>query len=344
MWSQQLSGPGTFELIDVPAPTEDQLEDGDVLLRVLAGAVCGSDLPAFRGQLSFSFPRGNDYPRVAAFPGFPMHEVVGEVVTSRHPDVFAGQRVVGWATNADALSESIITRGDSVQVYDPSLRPTEAVSIQPLACVLFTIGSLPQIAGRRVAVIGQGPIGLLFSHAAKSAGAAHVTGVDRVDRSDVSEAFGIDTFLHSSSDRWAANISDDERPDVIIEAVGHQSATLSDAINAAALGATIYYFGVPDEAVYPLPINTLLRRRLTLTSGTVQDRRKYLAAANDYLVEHRELAASYVTNVFPWPDTQQAYATAVSPARGQLKIVLDMDLSPFGETGSAIGANGRNKE
>lgn len=169
MWAQQLVAPRTFAAIQVPPPTARALGDGDVLLRVLAGGICGSDLPAFAGRRT---PHGVDRgAATAAPPGFPLHEVVGEMV-------------VGWATRFDALAERIVTRGGDVASFDPGLRPEHAVMLQPLACVLHAAEQVGDIRGLRVAVLGPGPIGLLFCHVLKAGGATSVTGVDRVDRSD----------------------------------------------------------------------------------------------------------------------------------------------------------------
>ena len=104
--------------------------------------------------------------------GFPIHEVVGEVIASRHPQSRDGDRVVGWASGFDGLMEHVVADGDGLAAYDLALAPQHAVALQPLACVLYAVEQLPDLEGRRVAVIGQGSIGLLFSYAAKASGAA----------------------------------------------------------------------------------------------------------------------------------------------------------------------------
>jgi len=326
MYAQRLIAPAAFEACEVLAPTPDALPPRAVLLRTLAGGVCGSDLPHFMGRISAT--RDDDVSTGAArLPGFPMHEVVGEVVATsdtRHP---AGTRVVGWADKMDALAQFVVTSGDSVYPCGNSLAPEHAVMLQPLACVLHTIARIPEVAGARVAVLGLGPIGLLFSHAAKAAGAAEVVGVDRVDRSSIASSYGVDTFVHSSADRWARGLASAERPTVLIEAVGHQPGTLQSAVEAISFGGTVFYFGVPDEPVYPFPIGGALRKNLTFRTGVVEPaaRRAALAAAVGYLQEHRALADSYVTSTFALDDCSSAYLAANSPRSGQLKIAVTMD-------------------
>lgn len=326
MWAQQLIGPARFCEIDAPAPTEDDLAEGDVLLRVLAGGICGSDLPAFKGMVTPYLDTGA--PGALGVPGFPLHEVVGEVLASRHLDHSPGARVVGWDTNFRSLAERTVTKGSDLATYDPALAPEVAVMLQPLACVLYAVSQIPQVAGRRAAVLGQGPIGLLFSHALKAAGASWVSGVDRVDRSEEAASFGVDNAVTSYTDRWSRQLEDGERPEVIVEAIGHQVATLGHAIDAVAEGGLIYYFGVPDDPVYPVNLAALFRKNLTLVSGITTERHRWLAEADGYLRRFPELAGTYITHVLPGRRAQEAFDLAVAPSAHRLKISIVM--SPEG--------------
>jgi L-iditol 2-dehydrogenase len=324
MWAQRLVAPYTFEQVEVPVPQSGDLRNGQVLLRVLAGGICGSDLPYFKGAL----------PPVAETPtggydvtptGSPLHEVVGEVLASRDPTISAGSRVVGWAPQMNALQEYLVVDGEGIFEYDAVLPPTSAVMLQPLACVIFALEQLPTLSGQSAAVIGQGPIGVLFSHVLKTMGAAHVTGVDKVDRSDVAAAFKVDEVVQASSAVWSASLyPETRRPQLIIEAVGHQVGTMRDAVDAVATDGHIYYFGIPSDPVYPFPMTTFLRKNAKLTSGftSPRQRRSVLRKADDYVRMHPGLADAYITNVFNAELTQQAFDLAARPTKGQLKVVL----------------------
>jgi len=321
MWAQTLIAPKTFASTEVPAPTAADLKPGEVLLRVLAGGVCGSDLPEFKGLKAPTVAGDGPWPGGA--PGSPLHEVVGEVIASEDSSLSVGQVVVGWATGFNAICEVVISRADSLYPYTGPLAPATAVLIQPLACVIYALERLSGIEGLDAGVIGQGPIGLLFSHVLKSMGARSVTGIDLVDRSDVAKTYGVDEFLNISSAQWAAGLSD-RRPNIVIEAVGHHVTTLTDAVSAAAFGAEIFYFGIPDDQVYPMNMSMFLRKSLTLRSGTTFERPRVLKAAAEYLVEHPELAESYVSDVLPADQAQTAFQRAIAPRTGQHKVALTM--------------------
>jgi L-iditol 2-dehydrogenase len=320
VWSYRLVAPYTFERTDVPEPAPESLAEGQVLLDFLAAGVCGSDLPGFRGTQG-KLP-GDTGAGAAEMNGFPIHEIVGEVLASNHPDHRRGDRVVGWASGFDGLMARVVADGNGLAPYNPSLSPGLAIGLQPLACVLYAVEQLPDLAGRRVAVIGQGSIGLLFSYVAKAAGAAHVTGVDPVDRDAIGPAFGVDTVVRATSDRWIRHLSPDEKPDVVVEAVGHQVATLGHAIEAAAFGGTIFYFGVTDDDTYPISIRTMLRNNLTLMSGVTLDRRRVLEKADAFAREHPDLLANYLTHTFGIDDVQSAFEVACRPTAGRVKIAI----------------------
>lgn len=323
MWAQRLAGPFRFEAVEVAAPRASDLGAGEVLLATRAGAICGSDLPSFRGTRS---PHPADEAgRGGARPaGVPMHEVVGEVVASTHPDHAPGDLVVGWASAFDALAELVVTDGAGLAAYDRSLPAITAVMLQPLACVLYAVEQLGDVTGHTAGVVGQGPIGLLFSHVLTTRGAARVTGVDRVDRRDVAGLFGVDDTVTAPAQEWAAHLADVDRTDVVVESVGHQVSTMKACLDAAAPTGQVFYFGIPDDDVYPIDMMVLLRKNLTLRSGVTLERQRMLRAADAYLAAHAELREGYVSDVYEVSEVEKAFSAACLPAPGQLKLVLDL--------------------
>ena len=254
MWCYRLVAPYTFERTVLPDPDPGDLRDGQVLLRFLAAGICGSDLPGFRG-VQGRLP-GDTGALAAEMAGFPVHEIVGEVVATAHPGHRAGDRVVGWASGFDGLMEYVTSDGAGLAPYDEALTPAHAVGLQPLACILYAVEQLPPLHDKHVAVIGQGSIGLLFSYVVKAFGAAHVTGVDPIYRDDIAAKFGVDTVVRTSSDRWITHLSPHDKPDIVIEAVGHQVATLNHAVSAAASGESLW------------PTRILLSVKLSRSSST----------------------------------------------------------------------------
>lgn len=317
MWAHSLEGPGRLRKVSVPAPAASSLVDGQVIVRLRTATICGSDLPKFWGRNSHKRPIGQ--------VGFPLHEVVGDVVESRDASLPEGTRVVGMSDADCAMSEFFVNSASRLIPLNPAIDVVHAPVIQPLATVLNAVDRLPSPCGLKVATIGQGPLGLLFSHVMSTAGASEVTGVDRVDRRDEARLFGVDRAVMESSDRWANDLADVDRPDLCIEAVGHQVATLNDAIEACVDGGHLFAFGVPDETHYALAIERMFRRNITLYTGATRKWRSYLQKSQQYLLDHPEFLATYLSDVFPIDEAESAFRLASIPAVGRLKVGLVTD-------------------
>lgn len=253
-----------------------------------------------------------------------MHEIVGEVVATNDSDLAIGNHVVGWAAASDGLAEYVITEGQRLVRYNSELDPVPAVLIQSIACVLHALERI-DVKGQRVGVIGLGPIGLLFCHAARQRGASKVVGVDPIDRGDVTRDFGIDELLIKTSAQWLEIIQfDKQRVNVCIEAVGHQTDTLNHALHATTDTGIVSYFGIPDTSIYPIDMERLMRGHLTLQGGVTRDHRASLVDADRYLSRHPELLNSLVTHVYKRVEVQQAFDVAAEARIHRRKVLLDL--------------------
>ncbi|WP_449278341.1 zinc-binding dehydrogenase [Leucobacter sp. GX24907] len=314
MWQYYQPAPTEFARIETEAPQPSELVEGEVLIRFRAGAICGSDVPKYLGHIdSDNLDTGH--------PGAPLHEAVGIIESSRDDALQPGQRVVGIIKGSRGLSEVIRNPGWMLVPVDDRLDDVAATVIQPVSTVLSTLSHATKLQGARVAVLGLGPLGLLFTHVAKALGAAHVIGVDRVDRSDVAERFGIDEVVRSDVRSWAENLDPTEAPDLVIEAIGHRQEYVVDAVEAVRDGGQLILFGLPEDH-YVFPMRKFFRKNLTLWAGTTRDWQKYLREAQAYLFDHPELVRDYVTDVFPVDRVDEAFRSYAAPRKGRIKVAL----------------------
>ena len=144
-----------MELQDVAAPTAADLREGEVIVQFLCGGICGSDAPHFYGEPG-SIAQAGD-------AGFPLHEIVGRVLETRSPTLRVGDRVVGHATAGRGLCECFTNDAAQLIAVDSRLSDAEVVVVQPLATVMCALSKLTAVRNARVAVIGLGTIGMLFS-------------------------------------------------------------------------------------------------------------------------------------------------------------------------------------
>jgi threonine dehydrogenase-like Zn-dependent dehydrogenase len=266
-------------------------------------------------------------------PGRPLHEIVGRVRATADRRYAVGDRVVGWASRFDGLQEQIVTEADAVAHVPADLTDAQAIAPQALAVVLALADRVPTFVGKRVAVIGLGTYGNLLAAVAKARGADEVVGIDPVDRTAEAAAFGVDRFVHATSRYWAQHLSDDERPDIVIEAVGHQVATFADALEAVAPRGGIYLFGAADEPWLSLPLGLIWIKELTVTGGPANDRHGYLEKGKAFLAEHPDLPDKLVSRIVPYTATQAAFEDVDRPRPGLLKVVISGD--PVGAVATA---------
>lgn len=128
--------------------------------------------------------------------------------------------------------------------------------------------------------------------------------------------------MHGDAAEWAAGLAPADRPEVVIEAIGHQTATLGGAIEACRPGGQILYFGIPDQDVYPIDMESMVRKNLTLRAGITRDRAAMLARADRRLAADPAAFRTLITSVVAFDRVQEAFEAAARPRPGQAKIIL----------------------
>ena len=315
LWAYRLLQPGIAERVEVP-DNVTPLSEGQLRLRLRAAGICGSDMPRFKG---IAGPlEGGDYGTV------PVHEVVAEVIESTSREIKPGQRVVGTLGRYEGLAELFVASSSTFIPVPDGLDDVSAVVIQPLGTIVRAAATFPpDIRGWRATVIGVGPCGLAFCHLLKRRGAAHVSAIDPVERKEVASAFGADQFFHMPSSEWLSTLQESDRPHLVVEAVGHQQATVRDALHGVADGGFVFGFGEPDDRDYTVPYEEIYLRDLTLASGrTMGNWPEVLRSGAEYLLKHRADFSSYISHVVPVEDTQRAYSLYAQPQVGRLKVVI----------------------
>ena len=257
-----------MERIGVPS-----VGPADILVRVKAALTCGTDLKVFR--------RGH-HARMITLPAALGHELAGDVVEvgSAVTSFAVGDRVVSANSapcykcfycrrdqknlcenllfNNGAYAEFIRVPGPIVEC-NTHLVPShvdyrEAAMAEPLACVLKGIDETRASPGDTVAVIGLGPIGLMFVRVAKIAG-ARVVAVGRNQlQLDRAEHLGAEVLVESRrGDDPSAEVrrhTDGGRgADVVIEAVGSPHAWRQAVSMVRPGGAVNFFGGCPKNTV-----------------------------------------------------------------------------------------------
>ncbi len=195
---------GRPEIVELPMPEPGE---GQVLMKILGVATCPHwDLHIMDG-VSMA-PGGTvayPYP-----PGQPGHEAMGEVVAvgSSESPFPVGSRVVLWQDQAGApqgcYAEYVVADEANLLAIPSSLEPEEIASLELAMCVQVSfdqIANISPIEGKRFAVSGLGPAGLVAVQLAKAYGASEVIAFDPVEsRRVLAQELGADRVLDPTSD------------------------------------------------------------------------------------------------------------------------------------------------
>jgi threonine dehydrogenase-like Zn-dependent dehydrogenase len=321
MKALQVCRPRSFSPVEVPMPRLSAGGPDRIVVRTGWVSMCGSDIPFFTGG-----KRWRSYPLA---PGAPMHECVGQVVESTSALFRPGDPVVAVPDGDQGLAEFFIAQAaKAVRLSSDLTDPGACCLIQPLSTVVNGLDRLGDVAGKSVAVIGLGSIGLLFCWLLKLRGAGPIVGIDPLyQRCQVAGRMGADrTFaqrsvevVHAarqSADAWTL-------PDICIEAVGHQMETINDCLELVRKRGTVLAFGVPDQHVYALEFETFFRKNAHLVAVVTPEWSEYLAVARDLYLAHRSELDSLITHRFPIRDAETAFAMYELHEDGILKALLD---------------------
>jgi 2-desacetyl-2-hydroxyethyl bacteriochlorophyllide A dehydrogenase len=245
----QVVAPRDVRIVDLPEPVPGE---GQVLLRVLASAICTvHELKVFHGDyppemLAVTYPRP---------PGFPGHEAAGEIVgvgpgvTRPAPgQLVATTGIGGEGTHAEML----LRQADCVLALPDDADPAAAALCEPAGCVLHAIDLAGPLEGRTVAVAGLGPTGLIAVQWARREGAASVLGIDLVEpRRSLAESLGADETV----DPLAPGARDrlERAAEVVIECSGNARSVEQSFRTADRLLVIFGYTSDPiqvDQAVW----------------------------------------------------------------------------------------------
>ncbi len=262
MMAAVLYGREHLQVEPVAVPT---IHSGDILVRVKAALTCGTDVKVFR--------RGY-HARMIVPPAVFGHELAGDVVAVGG-DVtrFAvGQRVVA-ANSAPCLDCFFCRRGlenlcedllfnngayaEFIRIpariveRNTYLIPShvgyqDAALVEPLACVLRGLEEAAPRFGDNMAVIGLGPIGLMFVKLARLAGCRVIAVGRRQTQLDRAAALGADELIVAGDDsnpvKAIRDLTHGRGVDIAIEAVG-KPETWEWAVNMVRRGGTVNFFG-----------------------------------------------------------------------------------------------------
>jgi len=312
-------GPGKVELID-DAPKPEPAE-GEVLVQCSHVALCGTNMGPylFDGRWAAEMPRP---------PGWLGHENVGTIVESRAPGWKPGTLVLAHPEEYNGFSEFVTSRPEGMGRLPRDVPDVAGMVVaQPLATVLRALVRTGPVIKQRCAVVGQGPMGLIFSHLLGRMGAAQVIGIDPIPwRLDWARRFGATDVIDASGEDVVERVREltgGEMVDFCVEAVGK-----SDALDLSAhlprRQGRLFVFGVPHAEQQPFPWFYTMGNETELITSMGAECKEYFQLAVDMVVQGRVDLVDMVTPRMPWEKAAEAFQMYADPANAKdsLKLTL----------------------
>ena len=191
------------------------------------------------------------------------------------------------------------------------------VVAQPLATVLRAMVRTGPVINQRCAVVGQGPMGLIFTHLLRRMGASQVIGIDRVAwRLPWAKRMGATAVIDASRrTRWSrpcGNKRADKMVDFCVEAVGHPDA-LDMAARLPRRQGRLYVFGVPHHESQPFPWFHTVGNETEIITSMGPECMEYFQTAVDMIVQGHVDLAAMVTPRMPWERAAEAFEMYANP-------------------------------
>ncbi len=291
MRAARLHGPRDLRVEHVARPAPPG--PGEVMVRIKAVGVCGSDLHTYLDgrigdtELGGPLVLGHEFAgvveqagdgatdgegraltvgqRVAVDPAQPCGRC--ELCRTGHPNLCIDHKFCGLWPTPGALQELLVVPADTCFAVPDSIDDEEAALLEPLGVAMHAVDLAHLRVGHSAAVIGAGPIGLWCAQMARLAGASPVWVTDRLPwRLDAARQLGAEPIHIEQQDPVEAILraTHGRGVDVAIEAAWSDEAALAQAADVLRPGGRLVVVGIASDDKLTLQHAAVRRKGLTI--------------------------------------------------------------------------------
>ncbi len=330
-------GPGECEVLERGLPG---LQEGEVLVRVEASGVCGTDLHIYKGEFPARFPliAGHEFAGVIEETGPGVEHLRPGDRVAINPNIPCGLcrpcerglphlchnlRAIGVTMDGGFATHCVVPVHQAHKLPEGMSFAVASLS-EPVACCLHGIEQADPQPGDVVLVIGAGMIGLVMLQLALLRGAsAVIVSEPSEQKRKMALSLGAALAVDPQEDDLDAAVSSalgDPGADVVIECVGSEQ-TAQQAVSAAREGGRVLFFGVaPEGSRVPISPYEVYRKEITIkgsfTNPFTQGRALALLASGrvkvEDLITHR-MPLSDLPRALELLATHQTIRTLIEP-------------------------------
>lgn len=330
---------GAMDMVMEDRPMPQITAPDQVLVRVHAAGICGSDVHVYHGTNPFA-----KYPVVLG------HEASGEIVETGqavsdlkagdsvvfepirycgkcyacrtgHHNVCRELKVLGCIVDG-IFQEYVVMPRSQVYQFDASKMTYQQAAL----CEPYTIGAQATSRGDvqpgdLVLVHGAGPIGLIVADVAKSKGAKVIISEPNEKRLEMAKAFGLDypvNPMKQDLDQFISDLTEGEGVNVIFDAAG-VPAIIAHAVSQLSPAGRFVPMTFGKEPI-PVDFKTVNAKQLTIL-GTRHQYQKFPEIV-ELLPQKLGHVDMLTTHIFPAEEYKKAFDTLADPGSGACKVVL----------------------
>ena len=338
MLQEVMTAPREIRFDRVPVPTAGP---GQVLVKIKRIGICGSDIHVYHGKHPYTkYPvtQGHEVSgQVAALGEGVTQFQVGQRVTIE-PQVYCGEcypcthgkynlcenlKVMGFQTTGTA-SEYFAVDASKVTALPAGMSYDEGAMLEPLAVTVHAARRAGDVAGKKVCVLGCGPIGILLVQSLKAFGAAEVMATDISDyRLELARTCGADYAVNTKTRPFGAALTEcfgPDKADIIYDCAGN-NITMGQAIQYARKGSTIILVAV-FAGLGQIDLAVLNDHELDLKTSMMYRNQDYLDAIR--LVDEKKVVLSpLISRHFAFRDYLKAYQYIDENRESTMKVIIN---------------------
>lgn len=333
-------GPNQMTLQEAPRP---ELAEGDILVKVGACLICGTDIRIFRGKKT----------KDVRIPSILGHEFAGIVAESKNKafqpgtsvsiapvlpcgtcyncthgqeNVCANRRAYGYEFDG-AFAEYVLVpaayiAAGSVFVIPEDIPIEELAMAEALACCINGQGNSPVRLGDIVVIMGAGPIGLLHLQLAKASGATVIISEPSAARRATALELGADYAVDPAQQSLVEvvnSVSNGVGADVVILAIGVPGLVNQSLDIVRKRGFVNLFAGFSVGDMPPIDVNKIHYKEINLTGTSASARKDHELALR--LIQNKIINVSkIVSHRFTLAEAEEALRLAENG--GGIKVAI----------------------
>ena len=332
----------TIEIREVPEPTIQT--DTDVLLRIAAVGICGSDLQYYAaGRIGsdvvhYPFVIGHECVAVVEKGGKDVKTIKPGDRVAVDPAVSCGRcdqclrgrpntcrhlLFLGCPGQLDgSLAEFIVMPESNCYPLPERTDIKHGILAEPLSIGIYALRLLGESQVSSIAILGSGPIGLSVGLAAGDTGIRKIYMTDKIeDRLDAARSAGANWAGNPDREDIVARIMETEPSglDTVFECCGDQEA-LDQAVELLKPGGTLMIVGIPETDRITFDAHRLRRKEITVQN--VRRQNDCIPAAIDLITRRNTDLDFMVTHTLRMEETQKAFDLVENYHDGVIKAVI----------------------